>query len=256
MPEDNDKSANSKDKQQSGNGASTGRPIRNWSKRIYAVLGVVAVIGGVLAFGSQVEHWFSGLSQASDSTCSMPLSDEVERSPDLAISFHQDSQLALMDYVNSNTLQIPMIDVCLSSAPFEIWFPALGPAGVVRVCISPTAAIFHVNPLAMNGNVPGCLVPGTGVADRNYASGFLSESSPQQPAHVDITGRRAEPAANGDEKYFVSNLYSVPAGKKLNSYTIPMSRQTADLYVVIYTSDNRDAHGSDANVEHFALRFK
>jgi hypothetical protein len=256
MPGDNDKPADAKDKAQGGKDSGADRLLGKWPKRIYAVAGVIAVVGGVFAFGTQVDHWFTGLAQSSDSTCHMSVSDQIERSPNLGISFHQNDQLALMSYANSTKIQIPMIDVCLSSAPFEIWFPALGPNSVVRICTSPTAGIFRVNPFYVGQNNAGCLYPPTGIADHNYASGFLSESSVQEPSHVEIVRTRAEPASGGDDKFFVSTLYSVPTGKGLKFHTVSLSHQTTNLYLIIYTSDNYNAHGSDANIEHYVLAFK
>jgi hypothetical protein len=262
MPGDNDTSADAKDKEPGGkDGRADKQPVRKWkkwSKRTYTFLAALGVVGGVLGFGTQVEHWFSGLSQASDATCHMSTSNQIERSPNLGISFHQNGQLALMSYLNSEGLQIPMVGVCLSSAPFEIWFPALSnPKADVEICVSPTVAIFHLDPFKLDGaNTVGCLAPGTGVADTSLGSGFLSESSPQEPACYFVTSQRAEPAANGDEKYFVSNLYSVPSGKKFTSHTIPMSAQAANLYVIIYASSNYSAPYSDKYLEHFVLRFK
>jgi hypothetical protein len=232
------------------------RPAGNWLKRIFAVLGAIATVGGVITVATQAGHWIHELS--GETTCHLSASSQIERSPNLGVSFHQNNQLALMTYANSENLQIPVIDVCLSSAPFEIWFPALsGPQAIVEVCTSTTAAEFRVNPFKIGSQgVPGCLVNGVQVADTPYASGYLPEASPQEPASYSIVGTRAEPASDGDEKYFVSNLYSAPTGKSLTSRTIPMSTQAADLYLIIYTSDNYNVPGSDANIEHFVLRFK
>ena len=71
-----------------------------------------------------------------------------------------------------------------------------------------------------------------------------------------IFGKRAEPAANGDEKYYVSTLYSVPSAKSFTYNTVPLSKQTANLYMIIYSTSNYDDPASHANIEHFVLRFR
>jgi hypothetical protein len=256
-----------KDKEQGGKDDAADRPGRKWysfGKRIYAVLGVVAVVGGVLAFGNTADHWFTGLSRAADSTCGLSVTNQIDRSPKLGISFHQDNQVALMDYTNSTGLAIPLIDVCLSSAPFEIWFPTLASAQAdVEVCVSTTPAEFRINPFKLDGgDAVGCLIPGAGVADYSYASGFLSEASLTEPALYDIEGKRAAPASGGDEMYFVSKLYSpaIFTGKGSNSKikfrTIPMAEQTANLYVIIYATSNYSTPPSDQYLEHYVLHFK
>jgi hypothetical protein len=257
MPEDNDKPADPKEEAQGGTDDDADKSARNVLKRLWGVIATLAVIGGVIGFGSQAFSWFSGLSHASASTCGLSTSTQVERSPDLGISFHQDNKLTLMSYLNPEGLQVPMVGVCLTSAPFEIWFPALSnPKAFVEICVSPTAAIFSINPF--KADLPsgvGCLAPGVGVVDTGLGSGFLPEASPQQPACYFVDSQRAEPAADGDQKYFVSNLYSVPSGKKLTYHTIPMSAQTSNLYVIIYASSNYSAPYSDRYLEHFVLRF-
>jgi hypothetical protein len=256
-PEEHDQPADSAGKAQGEKAEGADKPIRKLFNRIWGFVGALAVIGGVIGLGSQVFDWFSGSSPASASTCRLPTSTEVERSPNLGISFHQGNKLARMSYLNFGGLQIPVMGVCLSSAPFEIWFPALsGPQAHVGICISPTAAIFSVNPFKID--LPrgvGCLMEGVGVADNGRGSGFLPESSPQEPASYFVDSQRAEPAGDGEDKYFVSRLSSVPASESLAEHTILLSAQRANLYVIIYASSNYGPPYSDSYLEHFVLHF-
>jgi hypothetical protein len=261
MPGDNDAPADGRDKEKGGKAEGADkRPVRKWtkwSKRGYAFLAALGVIGGVLGFGTQVGHWFSGLSQASDATCHMSTANVVPESPNLGISFHQDGQLAVMDYVNNAAIEIPVIDVCLKPAPFEIWFPTLGADTDIAICTSTRFAIFHQNPFAATQATYGCLAPATGAADSYYSSGILFESSPEGPPHTEIGGTRAEPASGGDEQYFVSRL--APYSGKF--HTVSISGNTGNLYLVVYRYTyipyDYTYYPEDlSKVEHFVLRFQ
>jgi hypothetical protein len=259
MPGDNDKSADPKDRAPDRKDGDADRPEPKWykwPKRIWAVLGVVAVIGGVVAFGGEVGHWFTELSPASGSTCGMSTAGQVEQSPRLGISFHQNNQVALMTYENSDEDQIPLIDVCLSSAPFEIWFPALGSTSALEICTYSSLADFRQDPFYVDQSTAaaGCLYPPTGFADYPYGSGALFESIPQDPGHAEIVGSRTELASGGDEKYLVSTVYY--RSPVLSLEPVPMSRQSASLYLVVYLPNNYPPPGPDAHLEHFVLRFK
>jgi hypothetical protein len=256
MPEDSDKPANPKDadpkakaperKDRDADDRSE-RKWYTWPRRIWAVLGAVAVIGGVVAFGGEVDHWFSGLS--SSSNCGMSGINQIARSPNLGISFHQASQVAPMSYENSTTNQVPLIKVCLSSAPFEIWFPALGPTSVVEICTYGSLADYRLNPFYHGRGTPGCLALGVGAASSRYGGSSLDETVPRDPVCVVIAGNRAEPASGGDDKYFVSTVVSL-------SGAVPMSQQTANLYLIVFATNKPLAQGPDADVEHFVLQFK
>jgi hypothetical protein len=227
------------------------RGSRKWRKRLGALVGAIGLIGGVITIVGAADNWFSKLT--SDPTCGMTGSAQIERSPNLGISFHQNNQLALMSYANSDSLQTPLIDVCLSSAPFEIWFPALGPSSDVQVCTSTNVAIFRINPFTGLH----CLTGGTGVADTNYASGALSETSLQQGEHTEIASTRAEPASGGDDKYYVSRLFT-PTTLEARGKPISITRQATDLYLIIFTTGNYplNSQASINQLEHFILRFK
>jgi hypothetical protein len=214
-----------------------------WQTRLSFVVAAIGAIGAVFSIGGTAGHWFAGLT--SDPTCGMSTASQLERSPNLGISFHQHNQVALMTYVNADTLQIPVIGVCLSSAPFEIWFPALGPRSDVQVCTANTAAIFRVNPFP-NG---ACLGGGSGAADYSYASGTLFETGLRNGEHTEIALARAQLASGGDDKYFVSTLWS--QGKPFS-----ITKQSSDLYLVIYAPHNFDDPPADALVEHYILRFR
>jgi len=230
------------------------RPDRKWRKRLGALAAAIGLIGGVITIVGAADNWFSKLT--SDPTCGISKPFPIERSPRLGISFHQDNQLALMSSVNSNGPGIPLTDVCLSSAPFEIWFPSLGPRGLVQVCISSMAEEFRIDALRIEPNATGCLTNNGDGATPSYIGGFLPEASLQYGTSLMIFGTRAEPAGNGDEKYFVSRLYSVPSVKGFSYHTVPLSRQSSELYMIIYSTSNYDDPGSEANIEHFVLQFK
>jgi hypothetical protein len=214
-----------------------------WQNRLSIMVAAIGFIGAIVSIGGTAGHWFAGLT--SDPTCGMSAASQLERSPNLGISFHQNNQVALMTYVNADRLQIPVIGVCLSSAPFEIWFPALGPRSDVQVCTSNTVAIFRVNPFPSGA----CLGGGSGAADYSYASGTLFETGLINGEHTEIAETRAQPASGGDDKYFVSTLWS--QGKPFS-----ITKQSSNLYLVIYAPHNYDDPPSDALVEHYILRFR
>jgi hypothetical protein len=259
-----DKPADATDQAKSGQDSDGVRPVRRWSKRVYAGLGVIVTIGGVITLGAQAGHWFSGLSQASDSTCHMATTNEIQRSPTLGISFHQSNQVAFMSYANlaKAGFQIPTIDVCLNSAPFEIWFPAFTtPNATIEICPSPTTAIFQEDPFNVSihsSKPPGCLIKGTDVADYSYASSVLYEALPYSPSHNDISGIRVQAATGGDDKYFVASLWSptVYTSKGPSSHAIPLSTQTANLYLVVYGTSDYNLPFTVKRLEHFVLMFR
>lgn len=163
-----------------------------------------------------------------------------------------------MSQVNFSSSQaIPLLDVCLSSAPFEIWFPTLGPHGLVELCMSTTAAEFRINPFISTANAHGCLTSnGDGVTNA-YIGGFLYESTPKSPAGFYIFGTRAQPASNGYEKYFVSTLHYITfADQQFADHSVSLSKQRANLYLFIFSTKDYRKSASDANIEHFVLRFK
>jgi hypothetical protein len=221
-----------------------------WQRRLSVVVAAIGFIGAVFSIGGTAGHWFAGLT--SNPTCGMSTASQIARSPNLGISFHQDNQVALMTYINEGTLQTPVIGVCLSSAPFEIWFPALGPQSDVQVCTSNTDAIFRVNPFPTGA----CLGDGSGAADYSYASGTLFETGLTNGEHTEIAQTRAQPASGGDEMYFVSTLWSPAKSLSENGKPFSITKQSANLYLVIYAPHNYNEPPSDALVEHYILRFK
>jgi hypothetical protein len=223
---------------------------RKWQKPFSAVVAAVGVIGAVFSIGTTAGHWFAGLT--SDPNCGMSTASQIARSPNLGISFHQNNQVALMTYVNADTLQIPVVGVCLSSAPFEIWFPALGPQSDVQVCTSTTAAIFRVNPFRTGE----CLGGGSGAADYSYASGTLFETALTNGEHTEIAQTRAQPASGGDEMYFVSTLFSPGVAPTFRGKPFSITKQSSNLYLVIYAPRNYNNPPSDSLVEHYILRFR
>ena len=176
------------------------RPPVKWVKRILAVAGAVVTIGGAIGVISQTTHWLDGITHAS--AHSSPSFSEIERSPILGISFHQNGQLDPMSLSYPNgTSQNPAVDVSVQSEPFEVWFPTLGSESAVEVCASRSNAIYHDIPLTGRSGVFTCLTPGTGVADYTSASGYLPVSIPPADiAHTQIEGTRAEPASGGGPK--------------------------------------------------------
>jgi hypothetical protein len=252
MPEDNDKPADPQHRVQDGKDSDTKRRGRKWPRKVWAAISAVGVIASVLGLGTELGHWFTGLSQASDATCHMSTANVLPESPNLGISFHQNGQLAVMNYVNYDSVsQIPVIDVCLNAAPFEIEFATLGTDTNIAICTSTQFAIFRQYPFH------GCLAPATGAADAQYSSGILFESSPQGPPHTEIGDTRAAPASNGDQMYFVSRL--VPYSGKF--HTVPISSNTGSLYLIVYKYTyipyDYSYYPTDVSkLEHFVLRFK
>ena len=122
-----------------------------------------------------------------------------------------------------------------------MWFPALqNSISAIEVCTAYTSAIDdNIAQTGQNG-VLTCLTPGTGIADYPYASGGLAISTPpDELAHMQITGTRAQDASGGDEKYYVSNLAS----------------EHGKVYLVIYMNDNNDKSFEPNNIEYFTLNF-
>lgn len=56
MPEDNDKPADPKDAAQGGKDDHRKRRGTKWTKKVWGSLSALAVIGGVLGFGTEVGH--------------------------------------------------------------------------------------------------------------------------------------------------------------------------------------------------------
>jgi hypothetical protein len=238
------------------NNSDTDRHARTWRKRLGAFVAVIGLVSGVFTIVGAADHWFARLT--SDPTCGMSATGQIERSPNLGINFHQNNQVAPMIYVNSDSVQTPLIDVCLSSAPFEIWFPALRSDADVEICTSTTAASFHVNPFSGTYRTYGCMGEGTALADNPYSSGSLTETAASYPAHTEIVGTSAEPAGDGDDKFFVATIDTVPreTATGLKFRAIPMSNQKTDVYLTIYATSNYYAPVSYLQLEHFVLRFR
>lgn len=221
-----------------GNSKKDPAPVK-WWKGILAIAAAIVTISGAIAVISKTTHWLSSITRASAS--SSPTFSAVERSPILGISFYQNGQLDPMSISGSEQEQ--GVNVSMKAGePFELWFPALqNSVSAIEVCASHTSAIYNNIPQTGQNGVQTCLSPGTGLADYAYASGGLAivSASPDQAAHVQITGSRAESASGGDQKYYVSNLTS----------------EHGKVYLVIYMNDNNDHTFESNNLEYFTLNF-
>ncbi len=209
-----------------------------WRKRILAAAGAIVTLGGAAAVISQTTHWLDRVTHPQGS----PSFSALERSPALGISFYQDGQPSPMSWSGpaGQTSTPDTIDVSMKYEPFELWFPALGPESTVNVCASPNRAILNPTVILDSSNDANCLSPGRGAADNTYGSGGLWVSTdPGNPIHTTIGGSRAQPAPDGDEKFYVSNL----------------TGWHEKFYLVIYTNDNNDTQFESNKIEFFVLDF-
>jgi hypothetical protein len=104
----------------------------------------------------------------------------------------------------------------MKSEPFEIWFPDLHANSILLIGTSDSRAIFATK--------AAMLWYATGAAEETYASGALYEYTPDYRVTTAIASARAQPASEGDEKYYVSHLVII----RLESYP---NRQHKDMFI-------------------------
>lgn len=166
-----------------------------YGKWALAVAGAIVTLGGAVGVISGTTHWLS------DIFGSPPAVTQLEVSPNLGISFHQNGQLDPMSANNQG-----VVSVSMKSEPFEFWFPTLATREGLEVCAATGSWIFTDAAKTGNSKAPTCLTPGMGVAEGAHGGGALVLASPSQPVSTAIADERSLPAGSGYEKYYVSNL--------------------------------------------------
>jgi hypothetical protein len=189
------------------------RPSVKWAKRILAAAGAIVTIGGAVTVISHTTHWLGGVATHPDL-------DEIERSPILGISFYQNGQLDPMSYSGYSVggSPNPIITVQMTHAPFEMWFPELSNNAYLQVCGWTTNYVFQNAAQAGPNGYTSCLNPGHFLAGYPYGGTGLWLSPPKNTANTVIGDTRAQPADNGDEKYYVANLTNVGSNVYLAVY--------------------------------------
>jgi len=167
-----------------------------WAKWTLAVAGAIVTLGGAVAVVSQTTHWLSDIFGSTSTQVT-----QLEVSPNLGISFHQDGQLDPMSADDQG-----VVSVSVKSEPFELWFPSLASDESLEVCAATGRWVFANAAETGNSNVTTCLTPGTGVAAGPYGSGYLVLTSPGNPGSTEIGETRALPVTQGYEKYYVSDF--------------------------------------------------
>jgi hypothetical protein len=204
---------------------------------IVAAVAAAAIIAALHLGSAQPASGVTGSGPAGHG--SGPPVATLDRSPILGVSFHQNGQLATMSSSGSTETiagsAIDTINVSMRDEPFEFWFPALEGNSWLAVCASPNPAIF--NP----GNATTCLSPGRTALDYKYGEGgFWVTSDPADPINTGVGASRAEPAANGDQKFYVGNLVRYSGSK----FYIAICRNDGGLTLKIHN-----------NLEFFVLNF-
>jgi hypothetical protein len=168
----------------------------------------------------------------------------LHRTPRLGLQFWQDGQEAAMSFLNLN---VQIIQVSLTRAPFEMWFPAVNPGTAVQVCAWTDDSIFS---LQADSDVTksGFFSPGTGIADDPYGSGTLFLNN---EGNNYLIGTRIEPAPNGMGKFFISTIW--PKGQ---TQGIPISQSVGELDLTIFIDHNGNGRAEIDDYEYVLLSFK
>jgi hypothetical protein len=166
----------------------------------------------------------------------------LHRSPSLGLQFWQGGQLAVMSLQSANQ---DIVQVSMTKAPFEIWFPRHSASTAVQVCAWTDNSIFT---MPADGDLSATAFgEGRGLADYAYGSGVLFLDNQAHNYWIDT---RIEHASADMDRVYISTIWI----KGDQGTGIPISQSTGNLYLAVFVDLNGDKKAEVGEYEYVVLK--